>query len=165
MQTNLFISAIHFIIVLFFLTLGCFLLAIGCSEGVQFHLMQILSSYPKLFVSLGGGILGLALFLFISFYLLYRKRVLRFWMTPHVASVRSALMVNALGKHLKTTFPFYSITPQIVLHPKNMEIILSISPFEKAKEDGFLKKAESEIAKILHESFGYNDKVIITLSS
>ncbi|HSW72919.1 MAG TPA: hypothetical protein VLG44_05905 [Chlamydiales bacterium] len=165
MQTNLFISAIHFLIVLFFLTLGCFCIAVSYSEGVQLHLMQILSSYPKLFLSLGGGMLGVALFLFIAFYLLYRKRVLRFWMTPHVASVRSGLMVDAIGKHLKMTFPFYAITPQIVLHPKNMEIILSISPFEKAKEDGFLKKAESEIAKTLHESFGYNEKVIITLSS
>lgn len=165
MQTNLFFSAIHFLIVLFFLTLGSFCIAVSCSEGVQLHLMKILSYYPKIFLSLGLGLLGVALFLFIAFYILYRKRVLRFWMTPHVASVRSNLMADSMAKHLKTSFPFYSITPQIVLHPKNMEIILSISPFEKAKEEEFLKKAEGEIAKVLHENFGYNEKVIITLSA
>lgn len=164
MQTNLFLSAVHFLITLFFLTFGLFCVGIACSDTMQFHLMQILTSYPKIFLSLGCGVLAIAIFLFFSFYVLYRKRVLRFWMTPHVASIQSKLISDALDKHLKGYFPFYQISPQVLLHSKNMEILLTVSPFETVKEEEFLKKAEGEIGKVLHESFGYDKQVLITLS-
>jgi hypothetical protein len=165
MQTNIVLSAIHFILVFFLAALGVFLVGAALSDPLRYSMMDILQYQPKLVLSLGLGLLGITLFLLVGFSVSYRHKVLRFRMNSHSAVVQDAIILGTIEKYWKTQFPAFSVQTQIAFHHgKKLEILLAVAPIEEAKKKEFLKKVEKDLSKLLYDVFDYDKDFLLTIS-
>lgn len=166
MQTNVVLSAIHFILVVFLGGLSLALTGIYFSGSFRVKIGDTILYQPQVFFALGLGLAILTLFLLLSFYVLYRKKALRYRMGSHSASIQQEVVLATVERYWKEHFPSYSIHTEIVFHQgKKLEIILSLPTLEEKERKEFLKKSEKELGKLLYDHFDYDKDFYLTLSS
>lgn len=165
MQTNLALSAIHVLVVLAAFMTGCFLIGISVSEHLRLYIAEILLYRSEVITSVGVIFLLTGLFLFLGFYVLYRHRVLRYKMQPHLAEVNAALIQNSLENYWKTKFPEMKIQTQIAFRSTGkLEISILVPSMGEDEQIKFLEKSEKDIGDLLYKMLGYDKEFFLTLS-
>ena len=96
--------------------------------------------------------------------LVWRQRVLRVKMSPHVVEIRDRVIQSILEKHFKEQFAELSIKIEVVCK-KELEILLSTPLSHDKLPEAFLQRSEKEIGEILYRAMRYQKPFFITLST
>lgn len=156
-------SALHLVVVFFFLFLGIFFIALPSAYGFRFQMSDLLLKNPEVFKKIGWFIFGGGILLFFTFYFLNRKSYLELRMGTFRAMVEKPIVREYVGKYWQELFPGKKIPFDVRIHRKNRLEIIAAFP-DEGKGEELLQKVERELGLLLKERLGYDKFFYLTLT-
>ncbi|MBI3211132.1 MAG: hypothetical protein HYZ47_00375 [Simkania negevensis] len=156
-------SALHLVVVFFFLFLGIFFIALPNAYGFRFHMSDLLLKNPEVFKKIGWFIFGGGVLLFFTFYFLNRKSYLELRMGTSKAMIEKPIVREYVGKYWQELFPGKKIPFDVRIHRKNRLEIIATFPDEEEGEE-LLQRVEKELSLLLKERLGYDKLFYLTLT-
>jgi len=162
--SNVLISALHLIIVLFVFAIGAFFVMVYFNPKLLMLFVDIIINKPGIILKIGFSALFLSCLLFTGFYFINKAQYVKFSMKKNKYQVDTDLIKSYLEKYFKTSFPKVKNKLEVNTLPKDkIEIIATVETLDNQKE--FLLNIEEKIGKLLSEHLDYQKEFIFTLKS
>lgn len=160
---NVFMSALHLMIVLLIFTLGSFFVTLYFYPNILFYSVNLIIDQPQLILKIGFSILILSLFLFVVFYMINKAQYLKFSIEKNKYHIDSKLIKNMLEKSLEETCFSKKNKFEINVLPKDkLEITATVDSLD---EQEYLSDIEDKIRGFLLKQLNYQNDFIFTLKS
>jgi hypothetical protein len=161
----IFSSALHLFVILIMLSFSFVLMAIPYSEQLSSIIRNSFESNPFIFFKIGIFLLVFTSILFLSFYLIYKKKFLKINMKKNKIDVDLKIISKYIEDYLKKSFKnsFLSSDVNLTLN-KKLEIIASFSSLNDQNNKTLLE-VEQNIGKILFDQLNYDKEFIFTINS
>lgn len=161
---NVFMSAIHLVIVMLIFSIGAFFVTLYFYPSIFLNFVNLIIDNPERILEIGFIILFLSLILFTFFYVVNKAQYVKFTMDKNKYHINSKLIKDYIEKYLEKAYPDKKNKLEINVLPKNkLEIIATVDSLDYQKD--FLKNVEKKIGKLLSEKLNYDNDFIFTLKS
>jgi len=161
---NVFMSALHLIIVLCIFIMGSFFITLYFYPNLLFYFINLIINKPQLILKIGFSTLSLALILFVIFYMINKAQYLKFTMKKNKYDIDTRLIQSYIEKYLESAFPDKKNKFEICVLPKEkLEIIAIVDSLDNQKD--FLLNIEEKIGKLLLEHLNYKKNFVFTLKA
>jgi hypothetical protein len=156
---NVFMSAIHLIIIMLIFGMGAFFLTLYFFPGILFYFINLLMNNPKLIFKIGFSTLFLSFVLFGFFYMINKAQYLKFTIEKNKFRIDSSLIKSYIERFMD---PDNKKSLEVNVLPKDkLEITATVDAEDIQKE--FLLNIEQKVGRLLAEQLNYKKDFIFTL--
>jgi len=162
--SNVLISALHLIIVMFVFAIGAFFVAIYFYPKLLFLFVELIINKPGIILKIGFSSLLLSGLLFFGFYFINKAQYIKFSMKRNNFQVDTTLIKSSIEKYFKNAYPKMNNKLEVNVIPKDkLEIIATVDSLDNQKE--FLLNIEDKVGKLLSEHLDYQKEFVFTIKS
>ncbi|MBT3394414.1 MAG: hypothetical protein HN411_04810 [Waddliaceae bacterium] len=111
----------------------------------------------------GLSLIALAITIFVIMLFTERKLTIRTVMGDDTVAVENSVISGYIEDYWNNTFPEYSITTEVIINRKGIEIIATFKTQPTEDEEELLATIEQGLTKILGDNFGYTKPFIFTI--
>lgn len=163
-MNNLIYSTISFIVALFFVVFGTFLLTLPWLEYVREQIIWFIDNSSWMMSFLGIGFLAVGAAIIVYIVLSSKKRHYYLTKGVHSVAVEQKVINQYIEMLLRGLFPEQDVAHQLIIR-KNKILITADLPYVPLKDqESFNERINEEIGKILSDKIGYSKQFNLCLS-
>jgi len=158
-------SALHLLVVISFLGIALFCLALPSMPLWRMACMNWLVEQPEQFYWLGAIFGGAAILFIYGFYSVGRGRFLRLLMKPHIAIVDTKLLKEVIEECFHAHFPRQVRGADVAINKQRLDVAVDLLPLEETRELLLMREMEKHLVHLLRQRFGYTKPFILSIRS
>jgi hypothetical protein len=163
-KSELLISALNLLIVLFLLAMGVFFLLIYFSPNFLIAFVNLLTNKPKIILEVALLIISFAILSFVAFYFINKVQYIKFSLQNSRCLININLIQSYLEKYFNFVYPNQKNDLKVCIDEKNkLDIILNVDSLDNKQE--YLLNLEDTIGKILSDQLNYHKEFTLTLKT
>ena len=161
---NLLFSAVQFVFAVLVLLLGGFFIGLEHASHLRYSIARFFLETALSFSLIGYLILGCGTLLLIGFYTMHRGTYYRVKMGGGDLLVDATVIRSYLDEYWKRAFPDQELSVDVgVMSGQRLEMFVELPLLAPDEQTSALKKAESELSRILQKKIGYEQEFILSV--
>ncbi len=162
---NVLLSAIHLMVLILTILLGSIFSLGYIYPDIMDAFVKMIIEKPESVLKIGLIFLSLSFLLFITFYLMHRKKYFNVEMSPNISQIDTKVIKSYIEKHLKKMYPKKLTVSKVeILSNNKLEIVATMKKIDPSSQEDVLINIEEKIGKLLLEHLNYRKEFILTLN-